>query len=193
MRRLGYFLLTLGVSGIGLVFVTIWYLSSYQAGYGSMTDMMGQMMGNQYTTGTIAPMPSYVWVTIAALFALVVSGLVGLVYYLAFPEIRSTSSQDLVSVAAQSRPSATSENWETVLRTSKPEERKILAILANHEGAHLQKFIVKESGLSKLQTHRIVSRFVERGIVTARKKGNTNEISLAPWLRQELPTAGKTA
>jgi len=45
---------------------------------------------------------------------------------------------------------------------------------------------IKESGLSKLKTHRIVSRFVERGIATAVKTGNTNEITLTPWLKQDL-------
>ena len=42
---------------------------------------------------------------------------------------------------------------------------------------------MKESGLSKLKTHRILTRFEERGIITASKSGNTNEITLAEWLQ----------
>ncbi len=59
----------------------------------------------------------------------------------------------------------------------------MLDVLSAHGGKHLQKLIVKESGLSKLKTHRILSRFAERGIVTVKKSGNTNEISLADWLQ----------
>jgi hypothetical protein len=141
---------------------------------------MGQMMGNQYAQGTIATMPSYVWTSILALFMLIVVGVFGLVYYLAFPEIKIAPSQQAIVAVAQSSPPDAKESLETVIRTSKPEERKVLEVLATHDGTHLQKLIVKETGLSRLKTHRIVSRFVERGIATAVKSGNTNEITLRP-------------
>ena len=75
-------------------------------------------------------------------------------------------------------------SWSTLLRTLKQDERRVLEVLGSHNGTYLQKFIVKESGFSKLRTHRIISRFAERGIVTAVKSGNTNEIKLADWLRE---------
>jgi len=82
------------------------------------------------------------------------------------------------------RPAPKVDSWPVLLRTSKPDERKVLEVLAAHDGKYLQKYISKESGLSKLRTHRIVARFVERGIVTASKSGNTNEVSLADWLKK---------
>lgn len=151
-----------------------------------MTGLMGQMMGNQYSQGTIAPMPSYVWTSILAVFVLIVVGVLGLVYYLAYPEIKIARPEQAIAAVAQSSRPDVKESWETVIRTSKPEERKVLEVLATHDGTHLQKLIVKETGLSKLKTHRILSRFVERGIVTAVKKGNTNEITLMPWLEKDL-------
>jgi uncharacterized membrane protein len=42
--------------------------------------------------------------------------------------------------------------------------------------------------LSKLKTHRIVSRLVERGVVSVERSGNPNQASLAPWVKAE---AGK--
>jgi hypothetical protein len=78
-------------------------------------------------------------------------------------------------------------SWSVLLRTLKPDERKVLEVLAAHDGTYLQKYVSKESGLSKLRTHRIVARFVERGIVTASKSGNTNEVSLADWLKKPEP------
>ncbi len=193
MRRTGLFALLLGVSAMALVLVSVWYLSSYQAGYGSMAGMMGQMMGNQYAAGAVAPMPSYVWATIAALFVLTVGGVGGFAYYLAVPEIKRTAAvpsagygsplETTETVSAHG--SSSKERWSVLLQTSKLEERKVLEVLESHDGRYLQKFIVKESGLSKLKTHRIISRFAERGIVVANKSGNTNEISLAPWIRQD--------
>jgi len=84
-------------------------------------------------------------------------------------------------------PAARAVNWSVLLRTLKPDEGKVLQVLAAHDGNYLQKYISKESGLSKLRTHRIVARFVERGIVTASKSGNTNEVSLADWLKKPDP------
>ena len=40
-----------------------------------------------------------------------------------------------------------------------------------------------EAKLSRLKTHRILARFAERGIVTLKKIGNTNEVTIAEWLR----------
>ena len=186
MRRTGLFLAILVASVAALLLVVAWYLLSFQAGYGSMAGLMGQMMGNQFAQGSTATMPGYVWTSILTLFILVVVGVFGLVYYLAYPEIKVAAAQQGTQAFTEPGPAAAKENWEAVLRTSKPEERKVLEVLAAHSGSHLQKLIVKESGLSRLQTHRIISRFVERGIATAVKSGNTNEISLTPWLKQDL-------
>ncbi len=186
MRRIGLFVAILASSVVALLLVGAWYLASYQGGNGSMTGLMGQMMGNQYAQGTIATMPSYVWTSFLTLFILVAVGAVGLVYYLAFPQIKTAAPMLATASSAQPPPPGAKESWDTVMRTSKPEERKVLEVLATHEGTYLQKFIVKESGLSRLKTHRIVSRFVERGMATAVKSGNTNEITLTPWLRQDM-------
>ena len=91
---------------------------------------------------------------------------------------------DTVSTRNETPTDASSSNpsWPVLVKTSKPDERKVLEVLAAHNGAYLQKFIVKESGLSKLQTHRIIARLEERGIVRVVESGNTNEVSLAQWL-----------
>jgi uncharacterized membrane protein len=72
------------------------------------------------------------------------------------------------------------------------EEQKVLNILRAHQGKYLQKYIGKEAGLNRLQTHRILARFAQRGIVTAQQVGNTNEISLSDWVQtSEMQNAKK--
>ena len=175
------------VSLAAFLLTIIWYLSDYQSGTGSLGGMMGQMMGSQNSAGMNLQMPSYVWFLAAAFVGLTVIGVIGLVYFMTYPEI---PRKPLPVPATETVPESPEpeQNWDFLLRTSKPDERKVLEILAAHDGKYLQKFIVKDSGLSKLQTHRIVSRFAERGIVTAVSRGNTNEISLAPSLR---PSPGR--
>jgi len=63
------------------------------------------------------------------------------------------------------------------------DERKVVEVLTSHDGKYLQKYIRNDAGLSRLQTHRIVARLAERGIVTLEKTGNTNMVVLANWLK----------
>ena len=145
---------------------------------------MGQMMGSGTTNGMNYAMPSGVWVALVALVAIAVVGVVGLGYFLTFPEIkRETPTQ---SEQARVEPKGVEEiNWAVLMRTSKPDEKKVLSVLAAHDGTYLQKFMVREAGLSRLKTHRIVSRLAERGVVTVKSSGNTNEVSLASWLKSD--------
>jgi len=46
----------------------------------------------------------------------------------------------------------------------------------------LQKYVVKEGGLNRLKTHRIIARFAQRGIVTVKEFENTNGVLLSDWI-----------
>jgi uncharacterized membrane protein len=143
---------------------------------------MGQMMGTTAASGMAAAMPGWVWAALAGLIVLTVIGAVGLGFYLAYPEIKSAEPAPETQLA-QAPPPRPEVSWDVLMRTSKPEEKRVLDVLAAHDGTYLQKFIVKEAGLSKLKTHRIVSRLAERGVVSVEKSGNTNKVSLSPWVQ----------
>lgn len=187
MSRMVAFLVLAGVSLVSLLLVTVWSLTSYQVGGASMVGMMAQMMGGRYAAGTQG-MPWFMLLSILVLAGIVVAGVLGFVYYLAHPEIRLSSPSQAMPQVMQDATESSRVSWSMLLRTSRPEEKKVLEVLAAHNGAYLQKFIAKESGLSKLRTHRIISRFVERGIVAAVRSGNTNEIRLADWLKETAAT-----
>ena len=181
----------IGADLLVLVVIIAWYLASYQPGGGSFGGVMGQMMGTGGTNGMALAMPGGVWLGIVALIALAVVGFVGLGYFLAYPEIRSGPALQPASPGAE--PKVISEmSWAVLMRTSKSEEKKVLEVLAAHDGSYLQKFVVKEAGLSRLKTHRIVSRLAERGVVNVERSGNTNQVSLAPWVKSDAvkPAAG---
>ena len=161
-----------------------------------MSGMMGQMMGNNNQGANVRSMPHSVLIFLVFLIVLVVGAVGGAAYYSVVPEIEvkaqtasitdETASETVSRQAKpleEGKPTSKEPSWPVLLRTSKPEERRVLEVLSAHGGKYLQKLIVKESGLSKLKTHRILSAFVERGIVTAQKSGNTNEITLADWLQ----------
>jgi uncharacterized membrane protein len=78
---------------------------------------------------------------------------------------------------------AAPNSCEVILKTMTPEEQIVLNTLIAHQGKYLQKYVVKEAGLSRLKTHRIVARFAERGIVTVKPVGNTNEVTVQDWIK----------
>ncbi len=107
------------------------------------------------------------------LFTLLAS-VVGVIYVLVLPEMKNYVSPEGKGAASM------------VMKTLKPEERKVVVVLDAHGGTYLQKYITKEADLSRLKTHRIIASLSERGIVHAEKKGNTNEVSLADWFRDGM-------
>jgi len=100
----------------------------------------------------------------------VLASMVGVIYFLVLPEMKTYYESDPGKDAGA-----------MVLRTLKPDERKVVGVLKVHGGTYMQKFITRETGLSRLKTHRVVAALAERGIVQVQRRGNTNEVSLAKW------------
>lgn len=192
MRKISFFFILLIVS-IGLLVVLLGvnlYLSALNSSYyptwmNQMWQQMGGMMGggvHQTPTAT-STTPSYLWAIPVTLVGITLVGVAGVVYFFAFPEMKTTRIKENHTLPTQSSNGASASPYESVLKTAMPDERRVLDVLSSHGGKYLQKYIRKEAGLSRLRTHRILARLSERGIVTLKQSGNTNEVVLADWLK----------
>ena len=151
--------------------------------------MMSNMMGGGWSQSSTSQTPTATQNTILPLIGFValvgaaLTGAGGAVYYFKVPKIM------MATPIAESAVSKLSQNavtpYESVYKTLTAEERKVLEILVAHDGKYLQKYVRAETGLSRLKTHRIVSRLSERGIITVEKSGNTNEIHISNWLNEK--------
>ena len=155
-------------------------------------------MGNG---GTTTSSISYLWIIPVLLGAVVGVAVIGVAFYYAYPElkyIRGNTTCNPIHLTLSSKSNSyklrnevttnakvpnVSNNCDVILKTMTPEEKKVLNVLIAHQGKYLQKYVVKESGLSRLKTHRIVARFAQRGIVTVKEVGNTNEIVVSDWVK----------
>lgn len=189
MNRLHILGIILGSSTAG--FLASFYLLAlnYQTSSAeqTMSDMMRRMMGMQspMTQPVVVQTPFYLWVLPPVFMALLIFGLIGLVYFLVVPEIKLSK---IVTPVAGARPpdtALTNEKFSTVLKTLRSDEAKVLNVLISQGGKYLQKHISRETELSRLKTHRIIARLAARGIVTVRSSGNTNEVSISEWLKSE--------
>lgn len=197
MRRISLFLiLTMAalVSLVAVVVVGYSVLASTSSPYPS--NWMGQMMGGGGMMGgngstqaqTQTSAAPYFGVAFVVLVAVAVVGIGGLIYFIAFPEIRVAHPvpQPVLSTESTSAPevpAAPITPFASVVKTLTKDELKVVEVLKAHNGHYLQKYIRKDAGFSRLQTHRIVARLAERGIVTLEKTGNTNSVLLADWLK----------
>jgi uncharacterized membrane protein len=170
-------------------------------GYGGM----GGMMGNGYYGGYGTTAQSYLWIIPVSLIAVSAVAIAGVAFYLVYPELRyirgscnpqesnpvSSTVKDTVPAAATVSPvvsnvTTVSNNCDVLLKTMTPEEQRVMHVLINHQGRYLQKYIAKEAALSRLKTHRIIARLAQRGIVTVKEFGNTNEVLLSDWVTTQL-------
>jgi predicted transcriptional regulator len=200
MRRVNVFLAILIVSLAALIAITAIgfsifttnqnpynWMSQMFSGSSTTTGGMGGMMGQTgQTTYSTNPLISYFGVIFAVLIGVTVIGIVGLAYYVAYPQMRMGTMQSTAPYQnLTQQTSSVSSPYESVSKTLTEEERKIIQVLNNHNGKYLQKYIRNDTGLSRLKTHRIIARLADRGIVTLEKTGNTNQVFLADWLQNQ--------
>ncbi len=124
----------------------------------------------------------YYGILFAVLIGVTVVGVIGVATTLFTPKsewVQSRRHHELT------QPVNGTSAYESVSKTLTDDERKIINVLQAHEGKYLQKYIKSETGLSRLQTHRIIARLSERGIVSLEKTGNTKQVYLANWLSQK--------
>jgi uncharacterized membrane protein len=154
-----------------------------------MMSGMGNMVGGTGGTPVQNSAAGYFGVAFVVLIGIAVVGVGGLVYFFAFPEIKTSRALNQLLVAnsaitvSEAAPEKVVTPFESVLKTLTKDERKVVEVLTSHNGRYLQKYIRSDTGLSRLQTHRIVARLAERDIVTLEKTGNTNMVVLANWLK----------
>jgi predicted transcriptional regulator len=163
------------------------WMSQMFSGSGTTTGGMGGMMGQTgQTTVSTNPLISYFGVIFAVLICVTIIGIVGMAYYVVYPQIRMGSAQSKAADQNHApQTSSVTSLYESVSKTLTEEERKIIEVLNNHNSKYLQKYIRNETGLSRLKTHRIIARLADRGIVTLEKTGNTNQVFLANWLQNQ--------
>ncbi len=136
-----------------------------------------EVLSQILTNGFPATFPLLVLFSSLLFLSTVLASVVGIIYFLVLPEMKNYRAP---------RNSNGNENTAMVLKTLKPEERIVVNVLDAHGGTYLQKYITKESGLSRLKTHRIVAALSERGIVTVEKHENTNRVSLVKWFHDGM-------
>ncbi len=130
------------------------------------------------TQGFPSGLPFVIPLSTLLFLSTVLASVVGVIYFLVLPEIKEYYANGSAPVGREAS--------AMVMRTLKPDEKKVVGVIKVHGGNYIQKFITQEAGLSRLKTHRVVASLAERGIVRVEKKGNSNEVTLAEWFLEGM-------
>lgn len=114
-------------------------------------------------------------VIIGAAFMFLTVGIVA--YSIMFPEI---VLEDEKIDFEEGFPSS----FEGVMKVLREDEKKVCMAIWEEGGTAMQKDVRWATKLSKVQAHRVVARLASRGILSVRKEGNRNKLSLASWLHR---------
>jgi uncharacterized membrane protein len=77
-------------------------------------------------------------------------------------------------------------NAETVLKLLNPDERKLVNLLLENNGKVLQAEVTRLPGMTKVKSHRIVQRLVERNVVEVEQLGKTNIVKFTKEIKEGL-------
>jgi len=113
-------------------------------------------------------------VIIGAAFMFLTIGVV--TYSIMFPEI--VLEKDQKFNVEEGFPAS----FEGAMKVLREDEKEVCMAIWKEGGTALQKDVRWATGLSKVKTHRVVTRLASRGVITVRKEGNRNTLSLASWL-----------
>lgn len=143
----------------------------------SPASMMMQMMPDMFVI--------MFWPTLlgASIITLIVGGIFYTVYRL--PSATGHTS-------SEHPPDNSAYATDIISRFLKPDEQKVVETLRQAGGSLLQKEIARQTGFTRLKTHRILARLAERQVIEVEWAGNTNKITLPRWLKETV-RARKTA
>jgi hypothetical protein len=142
------------------------------------TTSPGDLFLEIVTSGLPAGLPFVIPLSALLFLSTVLASMVGVIYFLVLPEMKDYYSSGSAPLGKEAS--------AMVMRTLKPDEKKVVGVIKVHGGNYIQKFITQEAGLSRLKTHRVVAALAERGIVRVERRGNSNEVTLAAWFLEGM-------
>jgi len=117
------------------------------------------------------------------LVALIILLVFALIYFVFFPRLENIVSSVSIQTEVEEIREEENKSLEVALRLMEPDEKRLVEALVEAGGSMLQKDISYKLEISRVKTHRTLVKLINRGIVTAEKQYNTNNITLAGWLQ----------
>lgn len=92
----------------------------------------------------------------------------------------------LMSSKLETKEQNLKKNTAVILKLLNDDERKVVNALLENHGKALQSEVSRLPGMSKVKSHRVVQRLLDRGVLQKEEFGKTNKIRFAPEIQDGL-------
>ena len=124
------------------------------------------------------------WTLTNMLLVALIIILILIVFYLVFfPRLERVTSNSSIQPKVEDIKEE-KKSIDVALKLLEHDEKRVVEAIMGAGGSILQKDISYNLEISRVKTHRILVKLINRGIVTAEKQYNTNMITLADWLQE---------
>ena len=77
-------------------------------------------------------------------------------------------------------------NTEIILKFLNPDERKLVNLLMENKGKVLQAELTRLPGMSKVKSHRVIQKLIDRGVIEKETLGKTNIVRFTKEIQEGL-------
>ena len=92
----------------------------------------------------------------------------------------------LMAGKVESKEKSLKSNAEVLLKFLNEDERKLVNAIIESEGKVLQAEITRLPGMTKVKSHRIVQRLIDRGVIETDKLGKTNIVRFTKEIKDGI-------
>lgn len=92
----------------------------------------------------------------------------------------------LMSSKVEEKEVSLKKNTGTILRFLSDDERKLVNLLLENNGRILQAEVTRLPGMTKVKSHRVVQKLLDKGVIEKEKLGKTNIVKLPSEIKQGL-------
>ncbi len=91
-----------------------------------------------------------------------------------------------MSTKVETKQESLAKNTEIILRFLNTDEKKLVNALIENSGKVLQAEITRLPEMSKVKSHRVVQKLIERGVIKKETVGKTNIIRFTKEIKEGL-------
>ncbi|MFH1391010.1 MAG: hypothetical protein ABIH20_01730 [Candidatus Diapherotrites archaeon] len=78
------------------------------------------------------------------------------------------------------------KNTDVILKLLNPDEKKLVNLLLDNNGKILQAEVTRLPGMTKVKSHRVVQKLIDRGVLEKESVGKTNVLKFTDEVKQGL-------
>jgi len=100
--------------------------------------------------------------------------------------IVGASTYYLMSQKVESTEKSLKKNTEIILKFLNEDEKKLVNLLVESNGKVLQAEVTRLPGMSKVKSHRVVQKLIDRGVIEKESIGKTNVLKFSKEIKEGL-------